>query len=275
MKKYFKEDIFEEKKISEYYQELSDHDRKVLKYLIETLGDVELDRKTFNIFIEQFHCFGGRYNVRTRKETIKGVYGFVKDIPTLSSEAIDEIFFRYIEDIFEECKMKTVLKKYIELFGKTDDAFEQFILYLETKADEYAKKYKEDASKLDQYYDQYYMEDFADWYQYISYLKSIVVREHISADAIIDCLPSPELVKKDARHLSKLSYTYRSDFGVDYPASYKITKCLAKGEDLTIFGERPSYYISIIDSYEDATFTTKEFIDSIKKEEDKRLIRKK
>ena len=53
------------------------------------------------LFQQQFHCFGGRYSVRTKPETIKGVYSFTRKFPELSKSAIDEIIKEYGPDAFK------------------------------------------------------------------------------------------------------------------------------------------------------------------------------
>ena len=74
MSKYFKEEQKQEQSLSKYLEQADEKQQGELKYLIEVLGDVSLDVDMMKLFHQQFHCFGGRYSVRTKPETIKGVY---------------------------------------------------------------------------------------------------------------------------------------------------------------------------------------------------------
>ena len=106
---------------------------------------------------------------------------------------------------------------------------------------------------------------------YIPFLKSLVRNKHMSADKIIECMPSPELVIKDCKQLFDLEKKYRCYMGAGYPISYRMTESLAKDEDLEkTYGLKQAYCLnqSII---EEATFTTQEFVESVKKYKTKKL----
>ena len=143
MKKCFKEEETQKLKLSEYLT-YKDSDFKYLicdegkriprtKYIIETLGDVEMDMDTYKLFIGQFQSLGGRYDVRTKPETIKGIYDISQKYQFLSADALEEIWFVYIHDQFEEyaldenTELKNSINHYAEKTGITFDAVERNI----------------------------------------------------------------------------------------------------------------------------------------------------
>lgn len=255
--KYFKEIQKEEKHLSEY--ETKDaQEKKEVEYLIEVLGDVTLDEDMMKLFHQKFHSFGGRYSVRTKPETIRGMYEFTRKFPELSKTAIDEIWFRYIDDTFEKYDMKTVLDKYLEIFGKEDETFELFIGYIEKKADQEQEQRKLEAQTLDDLKDEY-------GEKFTTHLKSLVVRQHKEVDEIKKYLPSAELIKKDEQHILDISRKTRIYFGCCSPVSYTMFDILVEEKKLDTFTETPTYYIST-GRKEQATFTKTEFLESIKKE---------
>lgn len=258
MSKYFKEEIKKEQSLSKYLESADDQKKRELKYLIEVLGDVELDEDMMKLFHQQFHCFGGRYSVRTKPETIKGIYDFTRRFPELTKSAIDEIWFRYIDDTFEKYDMKTVLDKYLEMFGKEDETFELFIGYVEKKADQEQELKKQEAQTLDDLQEEYGK-------RFTDHLKSLVVSEHKDVDEIRKYLPSAELIKKDEQHILDISTKTRIFFGCCEPVSYTMFDILVEEKTLDTFTETPTYYIST-GRKEQATFTKTEFLESIKKE---------
>ena len=140
MKKYFKEEETQKFKLSEYLT-YKDSNFKYLicdavkriprtKYIIEILGDVEMDMETYKLFIGQCQRLGGRYDIRTKPETIKGIYDISQKYPFLSADALEEIWFVYIHDQFEEYALDEVLAKYFQLYGKTEKALFEYIGYM-------------------------------------------------------------------------------------------------------------------------------------------------
>lgn len=256
--KYLKEKFKEEKSLSKYLEVADDQKKRELRYLIEVLTDVELDEDMMDLFHRQFHCFGGRYSVRVKPETIKGIYGITRKFPELTKSAIDEIWFRYITDLYEEYDMTDILDKYFEVFGKTDEAFELFIDYVDKKADEQQERYKEEAKELDELKEEY-GERFTD------HLKSLVIREHFKTEDIKKYLPSADLIKKDEKHICDLSARTRIFFGCCEPVSYTMFDILLEEKTLETYTETPTYYISTGRS-EQATFTKTEFLESIEKQ---------
>lgn len=271
MEKYFEEN--QKTQLSMYLERgISDKMKKTIEFLICCLGDVSLPLDIIESYKDYFYSSGGRYDVRTEVESVKGLYEFYKKFPSISAKAFEEISFRYIKDLFEEYSLDIVFEKLIKMHGKTDETLELFISYTEKKADELQKKRRKEARKLDRYLPIYHVDGLVD--DYIPFLKSLVIRKHISVDRILDSMPSPELVKKDREHLHRLSIVFHCYFGC-VPISYLITEDLAKGEDILKYGERPSYSVSFLEKPVETTFTTQEFIDSTKKTKDKELVRKK
>ena len=258
MSEYFKKEQKEEKRLSKYLEVAEERQKRELEYLIEVLGDVSLDEDMMKLFHQQFHCFGGRYSVRTKPETIKGVYSFTRRFPELSKSAIDEIWFRYIDDTFQKYDMETVLEKYLEMFGKEDESFELFIGYVEKKADQEQEIKKQEAETLDELKEEYGK-------RFTDHLKSLVIREHKDIEEIKKYLPSAELIQKDEQHILDLSTKTRIYFGCCEPVSYTMFDILVEEKTLDTFTETPTYYIST-GRKEQATFTKTEFLESIKKE---------
>lgn len=277
MKKYFKEEDEKQKlKLSEYltYKDkdfkflICDEKKRILrtKYIIEILGDVEMDMDIYKLFISQFQSFGGRYDVRTKPETIKGIYDISQKYKFLTANALDEIWFVYIHDQFEEYALDEVLGKYFQLYGKTEKTLFEYIDYVDKTSNEFDKKFIEEASKLDRYYQEYD-------YDLIEHLQYIVISQHISADKIISSLPSRELIDKDKKQLHDIVKRTRIFFGGCYPISYQMIESLATDEGLNYYPEQPQYLICGTSKI-DATFTKQEFLDSIQKVKVKKLEKK-
>lgn len=271
MSKYFieKEKIL----LSKYIEEIVKEDSKYysaiqkektvaeVKYLIQCFGDIEMSRDIISKFCDQFHCFGGRYDVRTDLETLKGVYEITKIYPQLSLEALDEIFFVYIKDLFDKYELVDKLGKLIKLFGETDECFEIYKIYIGKKADELQKKYEQKALILDDYKEEY-------GEMFIDYLKGLIKRKHFSIDEIISSMPSSELIKKDEEQLSDISKKTRIYFGACYPVSYSMMLAFIKG-NIEKYPDQPSYYIDVCKQDIPTTFTKTEFLESIEKQKKK------
>ncbi len=233
---------------------------------MEIIGDVEFDLETYKLFIRQFECSGGRYDVWTKRETIKGIYELSQKYPFLSAAALEEIWFVYIHDQFEEYVLDEALGKYIELYGKSDDALLKYIDYVDKMALEFDKKFVEEASKLD-----IYCKDYD--YHLIEHLKYIIKSQHIPAERVISFLPSYELIAKDKAQLIDISTKTGIYFEVCYPISYQMIESLATGEGLDCYPKQPKYLINGTTTI-DTTFTKQEFLDSIQKEKVKKLKKK-
>ena len=235
---------------------------------------VELPFSIIQAYSDYFHSYGGRYDVRQYGLSAEGLYSFYKRFPDISPVAFKEISDRYIKDLFDDYELEDVFDKMIQTMGKKDETFELFLLYVDKKADELDSKYEEEASKLDDYSEEYYIEGRSDFYQFIPYLKRLMMYEHYQYDDIVDSLPSPEIVKKEAEQLSKLSRFYRCTFGSGYPTSYFYTKVLASGLRLREVDDKIKYYVSTVQKEIEGTFSTKEFMDSVRERREKRLGKK-
>lgn len=276
MKKYFKEEPTKKIKLSEYLK-LDETEFKYFlcdkkyrgprtKYIMEIIGDVEIDKETYQLFLEQFQRCGGRYNVRTKRETIKGMYDILQKYSFLSADALEEIWFKYIHDQFEEYSLDEVLGKYIELYGKTEKALFTYLDYVDKTAKEFDKQFHEEASKLDVYYRNYD-------YDLIKHLQYIIKSQHIFAEQIISSLPSRDLIDKDKEQLIDISTRTRIYFVACHPISYQMIESLATGEGLDYYPEQPKYLINGTIAI-DTMFTKQEFLDSIQKEKIKKLEKK-
>lgn len=259
MSKYLKETTQKEKCLSKYIEKADEQKTRELKYLMEVLGDVKLDKDMMEIFHRQFHCSGGRYSVRTKPETIRGIYSFTRRFKELSVDAVEEVWFRYITDLFEEYELEDMLDMHFKVFGKKDETFDLFIEYIDKNAEQHQQKYKDEAKRLKELEDEYSEE-------FISHLKSLIIREHFSLDEIKKYLPSAELIKKDENHISEISSQTRIFFGCCLPVSYKMFDILLEKKELDTFTETPTYYIST-GRQEKAKFTKTEFLESIKEKQ--------
>jgi len=278
MREYFKEDQKSKSKLSDYLKLGESEFKDFLceekyrgprtKYIMETIGDVELDEETYKLFLRQFQRYGGRYNVRTKMETIKGIYELLQKYPSLSVEALDEIWSVYIDDQFQKYCLDQVLGKYIELYGKTSKAFVAYIEYINETAKELDTHFYEEASKLDVYCGDYDRD-------LIEHLQYIIKSQHISAERIISSLPSRELIAKDKEQLGEIVARTRIFFGACYPISYQMIESLATCEGLDYYPDQPKYLINGVTMIP-TTFTKQEFLDSIQEriEKDKQKIRK-
>ena len=236
---------------------------------MEIIGDVELDEETYKLFLSQFQRCGGRYEVRTKRETIKGIYDISQKYSFLSADALDEIWFVYIHDQFEEYALDEVFGKYIELYGKTDEALFKYIDYVDKTAKEFDKKFQDEIVQLHICAKDYELE----CYDLIQYLERIIKYQHIPAEKIISSLPSKELIAKDKKQLSDIIDRTRIFFGACYPISYRMIESLAAGEGLEYYPEQPQYMICGTSKI-NTTFTKQEFIDSIQKEKVKKIEKK-
>ena len=261
--KYIMEREKEEKKLSEYLKDKSksyrwSEEARVARteYLIEILGDVLFDQELYETFIGEFSCWGGRYDVRTKKETIKGIYEISRKYPYLTETGVEHIWFKYIRDLFEEYSLMDVFEKYVEMFGKTDEAFELFMDYIDKKADIHQKQYEEDAKLADELLDSYSQ-------GFVDHLKGLIKREHFTYDYLKEYLPCSELITKDEEHICEISTKTRIYFGCCLPVSYTMFDILIEDGTLDTYTDTPTYYINS-SIKEPATFTKDEFLRSIK-----------
>lgn len=277
MSKYFVEKQEEKILLSKFIEMIGEgsyeghlsHPKEVIAknvgWVMDDLTDVELPISIISELYGCFHRFGGRYDVRSESDTIKGLYSLYSKYPKLSGTAIDAVSSIYIKDLFDEYDLENMLGKFISVFGETDEAFEVFYNYVEKKADELQVIYDDDAKKLEEYKLTYEPE-------YIEYLQGLIKYEHLSLDKIIASLPSPELVKTDKEQLRDISASTRIYFGVGYPISYSLTKRLVKDKD-SLSTSDELYYVINNDKKVPATFTTAEFLESVK--ENQKIFSKK
>ncbi len=118
---------------------------------------------------------------------------------------------------------------------------------------------------LEDYQEIYQMDSLNESYQLISYLKYLRDKEHIPEEEILKCLPSPEIIHQDQEHFIRLARLSHCYMGFGFPVSYSMTEELIKKKDLSRYGERPRYYVSKMNQFVDAEFTTEEFLEGVKK----------
>jgi hypothetical protein len=236
------------------------------KYIMEIIGDVEFDEETYELFLKQWQCSGGMYDVRTKRETIKGIYDISQKFPFLTALALDEIWFRYISDLFEEYYLLDTLEIFFERFGKKDKTFKLFLCFIDQIAREHHKKYVNEAQKLESLEIEYSK-------MFVSYLQDLIIEHHFSFDKIKKYLPSAEIIKKDEEQLKGIIESTRIYFGACDPVSYQMIKSSVTGEGLDHYPEQPQYCICETSKI-DTMFTKQEFLESIEKTKIKKLEKK-
>lgn len=252
MSKYFKVEKEKEMYLSEYGESKED-----IKYLIKVLGDVKMELPMIKLFCRELHSFGGRYDVIRKPETIRAMYYMTQKYPYLTDCAIDEVWFKYIKDLFDEYSLDSTLEDLLRVFGMQDVAFEQYLCYIEYKASDYQKKFEEEEFLADSL-----KEDYSE--SFIKHIKFLITRRHIMFEDIKKCIPSYELIEKDEEHIIDLSKRTRIFFGCCEPVSYTLVDSLVEDKTLDSYEEELKYYAST-GMVEQATFTKQEFLDSIEK----------
>lgn len=252
MSKYF----LEEKEDEIFFSQYEDtRDEKYIKYLQEIFPSEKLSKEKIKCLCDYLR-FIGRYSIRYEKETLESLFVIMQRFKCLSSKAFDELFRFYIKDLFDTYKLEDTLEKLILSFGYSDQMYEEFLKYVERKADELDLMYKQDAERLEIYTQEYGV-------RFIDSLKSFILRTHVPADKVLEKMPSADIIKQDEQQLLDLSYFYRIYMGLCEPVSYTYFKTYVKDGCLDRLPETPKYYIN--QSIEkEATFTKTEFLKSLK-----------
>lgn len=275
MSKYFIEKIPESKKISSFLSSdgtLNDYENKknIVNYIISIVGDIELTVENLNIICKQFNRIAGRYNVMTEPETIKGMINFIKKYPFLSTKAIEALWPKFIYDLFEDYSLIDKFNDFLVEYGKNDNCYDNYINYIDDKAEKLQAEYSKDAQNLSEI-----NMDFSQ--NFINYIKSLILNKHIRYKNIENVLPTPELVMNDEKTLLEISKRYRIYFGVCYPISYQMVFSLVKNNNLDIFDDLPKYYINVNKKTIccEAPFRKEEFMESINIYKEKKKLCKK
>lgn len=261
MSKYFRK-AKDEMKFTKYLKTITDSDAKhIIKYLIRVFGDYKFPKDILDALTSYWCDEKSRYKVRGLYVTYEGLFEFYRKFPRLSGKALYEIANEYVRDLFDDYEMDKKLAELIKKYGEEDIAFEEFISYVSKKGDLLDKQYKEDVKKLDIYEKMYDIGDIS----LIPMVKQLVVEKHVKVDDAIAGLPSVKIIKQDMKHLEDLCAKYRIFIGCTYPVTFDMTKDYLLGEDLLEkYGDVPKYGISIAGRVQ-ASFTTQEFLDSMKK----------
>lgn len=269
----------EEKKIllSTYLTELekvlkTDHipqdekDYACLKHLIALFGDIELEESLIKEFIRFFSRFGERYSVLSDDDTFKGLLEIKREYPFLSTEAISDLGFHYIKDLFDTYSLDKELKVFFDVFGIDDIAFTKYLEFVDKLGEVHQKKYDRDAEEIE-YLEEEYGKGLKEFLQFK------IRFSHMSKDKLLECLPEKELIKEDEETLFDFATRSRIHFGVCYPKSYSLIIAMSKDGDLSSEDEELSYYSSFGKEVK-VPFTKTEFIESVKKRKDKKLEKK-
>ena len=234
MSKYILERETVIRKLSSY---ITEDNKKYIDYLISVLGDIELSEDDAKVFLIQFIRVAGPYDVLTMPSTINSMYNIRKTHPKLSSEAINTLFPRYIEDLFKAEDLENQLDKFIKIFGYNDAMFEIYLDYIDKKADTLQNKYIENAKIFDELRIDYSKE-------FVRYLKSLAIRKHYDPKDIMENIPTKEFIKNDETYLRELMSKYRIVYGATRPISYDLVEKSLLGEDMSS-DEELYYAISI------------------------------
>ena len=254
--------------LKDYFEICSPDEERMVGKLLTYLGDVTISKSLLEIFVNRRYMFGSMHIYEEEGEIIAGIYKFCCKFPKISCEGARFIASHYKKDIFEVFKVDEVLEKIIKGFGISDEAFELFVLYVSESDRIVSHKYYLQAMLLDIYEDDYFVEKYEFYANYIKFLKSRIVDEHIDPREVIKYMPCPDLIKKDIEYYAYLN-SHHSTRIASAPLSFLMTVSLAKKSDMGIYGEQPVYYsVGYMDNF-DAPFTTKEFMESIEKRKEK------
>lgn len=236
MSKYINDNKVEsKKKLSEYMVESN---KNYVEYLITILGDVEFTRDDFNMFISQFRRLAGPYDVLTEPPTIRAMFNIRTIYPYLSSEAINCLFPKYIEDLFEKEDLINEMEKFVSMFGYTDEMFEIYLNYIDIKGSKLQEKYIEETKMYDKFKGIY-----SD--KLINHLKNLTLRKHYDAKKIIENIPTDDFIKKDEKLLEDLSIKYRINFGIGLPISYNLIESSVNGNQQDYNTDEFEYIVNI------------------------------
>lgn len=255
MSKFILDNEFEKNKMSTY---TDDDNKDIVDYLISILGDVEISKEDMRIFVRQFNRSAGDYDVLTEPNTIKTMYSIKEKHPLLSPEAINCLFPKYIDDLFEKENLANKMDNLIDIFGLNDDMFEVYLSYIDRKALTLQEEYVE-KSKI--------FNDLRGLYSnnFIEFLEYLTLRRHYDPEIIINNIPTNDFIEKDEKCLKELSEKYRIFMGLDYPISYRL---LEKSiiNDLTDMSEEMSYVIKIDNKTikQNACFSLEEYNKNVK-----------
>ena len=214
MSKYILEKELEKRKLSSY---ITDNNKKQIDYLISVLGDVELTEPDVNVFLIQFIRVAGPYDVLTMPSTIKSMYNIREQYPKLSSDAINSLFPKYIDDLFEKENLSNQLARFIKIFGYNDAMFEIYLEYIDRKANALQKKYMQKANAFNELRADYSKE-------FVNYLEHLTIRKHYDPERILEHIPSKDFVKKDEMRLKELISKYGIVYGATRPISYDLVE---------------------------------------------------
>ena len=266
---YFKEKEEEKVLISEYVKELEkklegehflqdEKEVRIGKYLISLFDDQEMDKSLIKEFIKFYSRFGGRYSVLSDDETLIGLKE-LHDKYDLTTKAIDDIGLYYIKDLFDTYSLDKVLQDFIDTYGKSDEAYEKYIDFVDKIGSIYQKEFDAEAKEVE-----YLEEEYGK--RLVEYLQSMIKRHHYHKDDLLKYLPEAELIKKDEDQLVEFATKTRIHFGVCYPKSYTLITAMLEDEELSDYPENFKYYTSTGLKIP-LTFTKTEFIESTKKKQ--------
>ncbi len=241
-------------------------DYACLKHLISLFGDIELEESLIKELIRLFSRFGGRYSVLSDDDTFKGLLEIKREYPFLSTEAISDLGFHYIKDLFDTYSLDKELKVFFDAFGIDDIAFTKYLEFVDKLGEVHQKKYDRDAEEIE-YLEEEYGKGLKEFLQFK------IRFSHMSKDKLLECLPEKELIKEDEETLFDFATRSRIHFGVCYPKSYSLIIAMSKDGDLSFEDEELSYYSSFGKEVK-VPFTKTEFIESVKKRKDKKLEKK-
>lgn len=249
--------------VESYYLE-KDIEVKIghIKELIEILGDVEFEDNAIKIFLYEMSemRFSRSYTPYIDiQRQIKEIYDLIKD-SVLSSNLISTLFRHYEVGVYE--LYIDDIKYYIDLYKNSEkELFVQKMKEVVLKATAIAE---EDALKL---------EDFKEKYgqKFITEIQNIIINRFIPFEKVISILPSKDLI--DSSNIKiPLGYTIIS--GEDL-IKRRLYSCILDEEiEQTEMDDYIKLGMCSTGEYVYTSFTKKEYYDSLKEQESKKLIRK-
>ena len=239
-----------------------------IKHIYSALGDVPISKEMVETLFETFDSSKCRYGtICLKKETIKAIFEISELFPELTKEALVEISREYIKDIYDDYSLVERLAMMIRKEGKEDSTFAKFMGDVKKLGDKEDKKYSDVAWYLRIYCGEYS-------YDFVRHFEKFVQEHHISWEKFYECLPTPEIILRDKLDLKEVGKRAKDCWGTCIPITFQMLEDYLDGdEELTNYDEQPSYYISTYGSKIDTSFTKKDFLKSIRKEQQKIKIK--
>ena len=227
---------------------------KMLKKMLETLGDVSMPEDHIKMFL--YRCKGaGSYNSYDYlpEDVIQGYYAMIKDYEDMPLVVVNNLWNSYDKYCFRDYDMITPMHKIIEEFGMTDKATRAYAEYTWMKKKELGATYQEESKKLEDL-----KEEYGD--RFICDLQRIITSSYYRADYVRSLIPSKKFM--DASSV-KTTHGYDIVSGEDV-----VTRILRGYVKLDDFSEDEHICLGpcTAGGYVFTSFTKKEYLEEIGQE---------